>query len=148
MNHYRQLVRRFIMHQQKIFPSGRNGSVRVDALRQSCQRHPVGGLLRAQPQCHASRCISPSDDCFTVSSCSVGLLFWTNALALWPTVTIRSNGFIGYALASGLQCDRWRCENLSSRSFYLRAKCNSHFTNYTGLQGDGWRCENLSSRSF
>jgi len=62
-------------HQQKIFPSGRNGSVRVDALRQSHQRHPGGGLLRARPQYHASRCISPSDRCFTVSSCSVGLLF-------------------------------------------------------------------------
>ena len=35
--------------QQKIFPSGRNGSVRVDALRQSRQRHPGGGLLRARP---------------------------------------------------------------------------------------------------
>ena len=55
-------------HQQKIFPSGRNGSVRVDALRQSRQRHPGGGLLRARPQFHASRCISPSDRCFTVSS--------------------------------------------------------------------------------
>jgi hypothetical protein len=63
------------LHQQKIFPSGRNGSVRVDALRQSRQRHPGGGLLRARPQYHASRCISPSDRCFTVSSCSVGLLF-------------------------------------------------------------------------
>jgi hypothetical protein len=48
-------------HQQKTSPSGRNGSVRVDALRQSRQRHPGGGLLRARRQYHASRCISPSD---------------------------------------------------------------------------------------
>jgi len=37
------------LHQQKTFPSGRNGSVRVDALRQSRQRHPGGGLLHARP---------------------------------------------------------------------------------------------------
>ena len=37
------------LHQQKIFPSARNGSVRVDALRQSHQRHPGGGILRARP---------------------------------------------------------------------------------------------------
>jgi hypothetical protein len=62
-------------HQQKIFPSGRNGSVRVDALRQSRQKHPGGGLLRARRQFNESRSISPSDRCFTVSSRSVGLLF-------------------------------------------------------------------------
>ena len=28
-------------------------------------------------------------------------------------------------------CDGWCCENLSSRFFYLRAQCNSLFTNYT-----------------
>jgi hypothetical protein len=27
-------------------------------------------------------------------------------VALWPTVTIHPDGFIGYALALGLQCDR------------------------------------------
>jgi hypothetical protein len=48
-------------HQQKTFLSGRNGSVRVDALCQSRQRHPGGGLLRARRQYHASRCIPPSD---------------------------------------------------------------------------------------
>jgi hypothetical protein len=37
------------MHQQKIFPSGRNGSIRVNALRQSHQRHPGAGLLLARP---------------------------------------------------------------------------------------------------
>jgi len=62
-------------HQQKTFPSGRNGSVRVDALRQSRQRHPGGRLLRAQRQYHASRCISPSDRRFAVSSRSVSLLY-------------------------------------------------------------------------
>jgi len=30
-------------HQQKTFPSGRNGSVRVDTLRQCRERHPGGG---------------------------------------------------------------------------------------------------------
>ena len=62
-------------HQQKIFPSGRNGSVGVDALLQSRQRHPGGGLLRARRQFNASRSMSPSDCCFTVSSRSVSLLF-------------------------------------------------------------------------
>jgi len=62
-------------HQQKTSSSGRNGSVRVDALRQSRQRHPGGGLLSARRQYHASRCISPSDHSFAVSSRSVGLLF-------------------------------------------------------------------------
>jgi len=55
-------------HQQKTYPSGRNGSVRVDALHQSRQRHPGGGLLRARRQYHASRCTSPSDRSFAVSS--------------------------------------------------------------------------------
>ena len=90
-------------HQQKTFPSGRNGSVRVDALRHSRQRHHGGGLLHARGQYHASHCISPSDGRFAVSSRSVGHLFQTNSLAGWPTVTICQNGFIGYTLASGLQ---------------------------------------------
>ena len=38
---------------------------------------------------------------------------------MWATVTMRRNGFIGYTLAWGLQCNGWRCENLSSRSFYI-----------------------------
>jgi hypothetical protein len=62
-------------HQQKTFPSGRTGCVRVDALRQSRQRHPGDGLLRARRQYHTSSCISPSDRRFAVSSRSVGLLF-------------------------------------------------------------------------
>ena len=65
----------YYIHQQKNILFGRNGSVRVDALHQSCQRHPGGGLLHAQRQYNASRCISLSDRCFTLSSRSVGLLF-------------------------------------------------------------------------
>jgi hypothetical protein len=64
-----------VLISKKTFPSGRNGCVRVDALRQSCQRHPGGGLLRARRQYDASRCISPSNRRFTVSSRSVGLLY-------------------------------------------------------------------------
>ena len=93
------------LHQRKTFPSGRNGSVKVDALRQSHQRHHGGGLLSARRQYRASRCISPSDRCFAISSRSFGLQFQTNTLALLPTVTIRQNGFIGYMLASGSQCN-------------------------------------------
>jgi len=63
------------LHQQKTFPSGRNGTVRVDMLRQSRQRHPGGRLLRAQRQQDASRCISPSDHDFVVSYRSVGILW-------------------------------------------------------------------------
>jgi hypothetical protein len=62
-------------HQQKNIPFGWNGSIRVDALRQSRQRHPSGGLLRARRQYNVLHCISPSDRCFNVSSRSVGLLF-------------------------------------------------------------------------
>jgi hypothetical protein len=70
------------LHQQKTFPSGRNGSVRVDALHQSRQRHSSGWLLHARHQCRASRCILPSERCFAISSHSVGLLIETNTLAL------------------------------------------------------------------
>jgi hypothetical protein len=71
---YSVLLLLCLSHQQKNIPFGRNGSVRVDALRQSSQRHPGGGLLCARRQYNVSRCISPSDRCFTVSSRSVGLL--------------------------------------------------------------------------
>jgi len=47
-----------------MFLSGRNGCVRLDALQQSRQRHPGGGLLCAWRQYYASRCISPSDESF------------------------------------------------------------------------------------
>jgi len=42
-----------------------------------------------------------------------------HTLALWPTVTIRGNRFIGYTLASGFQRNAWRCENLSPCSFHI-----------------------------
>jgi len=51
--------------------------------------------------------------------------------ALWPTVATDWNGFIGYTLASGLQCDGWHCANSSSHSFCLHTKSNSLFRNYT-----------------
>jgi len=58
--------------------------------------------------------VSPFLLTLSVSNFKCTLWHW------WPIVTIRRNGFIGNALASGLQCDGWRCEN-----------CNSLFTNYT-----------------
>jgi len=64
---------RTTIHQQKTFPSRRNGSVRVNVLRQSCQRNPGGGFLRARHQYNVSHSISPSDRRFIVSSRSVGL---------------------------------------------------------------------------
>jgi len=83
------------IHQLKTFPSGRNGCVRVEALCQSRQRHPVGRLLRARRQDNASRCISPSEHCFAVSSRSVRLLFkptlWHYG-QLWPYVGMGSLG--------------------------------------------------------
>jgi len=117
-------------HQQKTFPSGRHGSVGVDAHRQSRQRHPGGGLLRAWCPDHGSHHISPSDRHFTVSSRSLDLIFYTNTLALWPTVTIRRNGFIGYTLASRLPCNEWRCKNVSSRSFYIRLEQRRKVSRY------------------
>jgi len=69
-------------HQEKTIPSGRNGSIRVDAFRQSGQRRPGGGLLYSWRQYHASHCILPSHCRLTVSSRAVGLLFQTNTLAL------------------------------------------------------------------
>jgi len=55
-----------VVHQQETSPSGRNGSVRVDALCHSRQRKPGGRLLRTRRQYHASHCISPSDRSFAV----------------------------------------------------------------------------------
>jgi hypothetical protein len=72
-----------VVHQQKTFPSGRNGCVRVDMLCQSRQRHPGAGLLLAQRQYYVPLWTSPSDRCFAVSSRSVSLLLYTNTLALW-----------------------------------------------------------------
>jgi len=67
-NHHCEARWNLVGHQQKTFPSGRNGSVRVDALCQSSQRHPGGGWLRARRQYHASCCTSPSGRGFAVSS--------------------------------------------------------------------------------
>jgi hypothetical protein len=89
-------------HQQKTIPSGRTGCIRVDALGQSRQRHLSGRIIRDRRQYHALSAISPSDRRFAVSSRSIGLLFYTTTLALWPNVTIHRNGFIVYTLASGL----------------------------------------------
>ena len=69
-------------HEQETFLSWQNGSVRVDGLHQSRQRHPGGGLLHARRQCLSSRCILPSECCFAVSSPSVGFLILTNTLKL------------------------------------------------------------------
>jgi len=55
-----------VVCQQQISLSGRNCSVRVDALHQSHQRQPGGRLLRARHQYHASHCIWPCDCCFAV----------------------------------------------------------------------------------
>jgi len=92
--------------------SAKHISVRAEWLRQ--RGHPASGpsetpscqITPARRQYHAMCCISPSDRFFAVSSRSVSLPFQTNTLALWPTVTIRRNEFIGYTLASGLRCDR------------------------------------------
>jgi len=91
-------IRNHGIHQQKIFLSGWNGSVSVDALCQSRQRHPSGGLFRTWHQYHASRCILPTTRRFTSSYRSVSLLFQTNTLAFWATVTICQNGLIGTCL--------------------------------------------------
>jgi len=117
-------------HQQKTFLSRRNGSIRVVAVRQSGQRHPPGGVLHAWLWYNALRCISPSHRSFTVSPSSVSLLFHTNTLALGPIMTIHRKKLIGYAHASGLQCDGWCCETLALRSFYQQPQCKSLFPNY------------------
>jgi len=58
----------YAAHQQKTFVSERNGCFRLDALSQSRQRHPGGGLLCAKCQHHAWCCLSPSDRSFAPSS--------------------------------------------------------------------------------
>jgi hypothetical protein len=71
--HYQERTPDTELHQQKTFPSGGNGCVRMDALRKSRQRHPGGGLLCARRQYHASRSISPSNRRFADSSRSENL---------------------------------------------------------------------------
>jgi len=63
-----------ITYQEKNILIRRNVTVRVDALRQSRQRHRRSGLLRTRCQYNVSNFISPSDRRVTVSSRSVGLL--------------------------------------------------------------------------
>jgi hypothetical protein len=63
----------FGSHQQNIFPSRHNSSVRVDTLCHSRQRHPSGSFLCDWPQYLLLGCISPSDRCFTGSSRCPGL---------------------------------------------------------------------------
>jgi len=119
------------MHRQKIFPSGWNDSVRGDAVRQSSQRHPGGGLLRARRQYHASRCISPSHRSFTVSSRSVGLLFYTNTLAL-KAICDHTSEWLHWARACIGIAMRWVTLRKPLLAFLLPArKCNSLFTDYT-----------------
>ena len=70
------------------------------------------------------------------------VIYFKRTIWCWrPTVTIlRWNGSIGHAHSSGLQCDGWHCENLSSHSFYLCAKCNSLFSNYTHHSKSPYLC--------
>ena len=64
-----------VWHLRKTFPSGRNGYVRVDVLRQSRQRRPSGALIRPRRQYHPSQFILLSNRGFSGSSRSVGLAF-------------------------------------------------------------------------
>jgi hypothetical protein len=105
--------------------------VSVDALHHSGQRRASGGYLSTRRQSNVSHYISPSECCFNVSEHYVSLLFQSITLVLWSPLTIHRYVFIGYTLASGLQYDGCCCEYLSLHPFYLRAKCNSLFTNYT-----------------
>ena len=102
------------LHQQKTFRSGRNGSVRVDALRQSRQRHPGGRLLRARRQYQASRCTSPSDRSFAVSSSDSARAFsdapestcsYGGAFRTLRDLTIRMSNF-GAAETAAQLCGR------------------------------------------
>jgi len=85
-------------HQERTFPSGWNGFIRVNVLRQSCLRHPGGELHCAQHQDHASRYISPSDRRFAISSRFVGLQFRTNTLVLCQLCPYGGMGSLGTRL--------------------------------------------------
>jgi len=83
-------------------PSARNISVRAEWLRQSrCTPSEQSEIPRWQPtprqapiQCVALHLALWSR--FAVSSPSVGMLLSMKTVVLWPTVTIRRNGWIGY----------------------------------------------------
>ena len=114
-----------VVHQQKTIRFGQNGAVR--AVRDT----PVAAY--SAPGINTTRRVAYRPP-IAVSPFVLALSVSYFKRTLWrqrPTVTIRRNGFIGHTLASGLQCDGWHCVNLSSRSFYLRAKCNSLCPNYT-----------------
>jgi len=84
-----------VIHLQKIFLSGQNGSGRVDSLCQSHQRHPGGRLLHAQPHYHTSCCLSPSNHCFNITpTLSVSHCKWRvwHSGQLWPYVGMGSLG--------------------------------------------------------
>jgi hypothetical protein len=92
-------------HQQKKFYSGgiapSEWTHSVKAIRDTSVADysaPVGIITR-----HIAYLPPIADSPFP--SHSVGLLLETITLALWPAVTICQNGFIGYALLLGLQCD-------------------------------------------
>jgi hypothetical protein len=112
-------------------PSRQNGSVNVDAIRQSRQRHRGGGLLRSQNWCHTSCRILPCNRRIMLSFCSVSHQLWMNAWVLWQTVTPCPNGLTEYELASWIQSNGWGCKNHFSRSVYQHAQCNSLFPNHS-----------------
>jgi hypothetical protein len=115
------------MHQQKNIQFGWKGSVRVDLITWSVRDTPLPD--------YSTPCVNTMGRIVyrppIISLCSVSLLLYSITLALWPTGTMHWNGIIGHVLASGLQCDGWCCETLSTCSFYMRAKCNSPFSNHT-----------------
>jgi len=109
-----------VLHQHKTFPSRKDGSFRVDPLRQGRQRHPGGRSLHVQRQCHVCHVaycppITVSPVLLALSVCSFKPTLW-RCSELWPYVRIHS-------LGTGLHRDcnaMWRCENLSSHSFYIK----------------------------
>ena len=116
------------VHQQKIIPSGLNGSVRVDTVWERHQRHPCGGLRHAWRQYHASRCISASHGSFTIPSCSVGHLFQRNTLVLKANCDDTS-AWVHWARACIGIAMRWVTLRKYLLAFLLPA-CTMHFSLY------------------
>ena len=111
----------FLLRQQKIIPFGRNGSVRVDLVCQSCQRHLGGGLLPARHQYCTSRCIVPSHRSFTVYFPSVSLQFETNTVALKANCDHKSD-LVHWACASIGIAMRWVMQRKPLLPFILPAR--------------------------